>query len=312
MDCRVGVVEGEELLSYSFPSPHPFTAERARVFWQELDRKGVQRVRLRPQKASEEMLELFHSKEHIRFVKMASHLGYGYLDQGDTPAFPGIFEAAQYVVGSTLHSAESVLTGNIDHSFNPVGGLHHARRGLSAGFCVFNDVGVLFEALRKKGISRILYVDIDVHHGDGVYYEYEGDKDVFIFDIHEDGRYIYPGTGRDDEVGSGDAVGTKVNVPLQPGSDDEDVEEMLVRMEEHARRSRPEFIVLQAGADGLEGDPLASLRYTERTHARVSSMLHSLAHELCEGRIVSLGGGGYLPENCARAWTAVVSSLTGR
>ncbi len=267
--------------------------------------------RLAPQKAEAELLELFHTKEHIRYVQLASDLGYGYLDQGDTPAFRGVFEAAQFVVGSTLTGVDKIFSKEIDHALNPVGGLHHATRDSSAGFCVFNDIGVSIELLRRRmGIQRILYVDIDVHHGDGVYYAYESDPDVFAFDVHEDGRYLYPGTGSADEKGKGPAEGTKVNVPLLPGSEDAEILEHLPDLEAFAYRAKPQFIIFQCGADGLRGDPIAGLNYTGKAHLEVGRLLHRLSHELCEGKIVALGGGGYLPENCAEAWVNVVKAMS--
>ena len=267
MACRVGVLEGKELLLYSFPPPHPFTNERAKKFWDELAKKGVPVRRLPPQKADKDLIGLFHTSEHIRFVELASNLGYGALDQGDTPAYHGVFEAAQYAVGSTVSAIEKVMAGDVDHAFNPVGGLHHATRDSSAGFCVFNDICIAIELLRKNyNVQRILYVDIDVHHGDGVFYSYESDPEVFIFDIHEDGRFLYPGTGASTETGYASAKGTKVNVPLAPGSGDADVAARLPRLEEFARMARPEFIIFQCGADGLRGDPIAGLDYTPGTH----------------------------------------------
>src|SRR5207247_2073381 len=122
----MGVLEGKELLLYSFPPPHPFTSARVQRFWDELRKKGLEVRRLSPQKADKRLIELFHTKEHTGYVELASNLGYGALDQGDTPAYKGVFEATQYVVGSTLFAVESVLTGEVDHGFNPVGGLHHA------------------------------------------------------------------------------------------------------------------------------------------------------------------------------------------
>jgi len=310
MACRVGVMEGKELLLYSFPPPHPFTNERAQRFWDELAARGLQVKRLPPQKAEKDLIGLFHTPEHVRYVELASNLGYGSLDQGDTPAYHGVFEATQYSVGSTVSAVEKVMSGDVDHAFNPVGGLHHARRDASAGFCVFNDIGVAIEVLRSRfSIHRILYVDIDVHHGDGVFYSYESDPELFIFDIHEDGRFLYPGTGSSSETGHASAKGTKVNVPLAPGSGDEEVAARLPRLEEFAEASRPEFIILQCGADGLRGDPIAGLNYSPRTHSQVAALLHSVSHELCSGRMVALGGGGYDPQNCADAWIAVVESL---
>ena len=307
--CRVCVVKGDELLRYSFPPPHPFNSARVVRFWEELGKLGLGEVEVEPERADEEALELFHDKGLVEFVKKASKLGYGYLDEGDTPAFKGVLEAAEFAVGSTLSCVEQVMSGEADHGFNPVGGLHHARRDRSAGFCVFNDIGVAIESLMKDGMRRILYVDIDVHHGDGVFYPYENYKEVLIFDVHEDGHFIYPGSGKETETGEGTAVGTKVNIPLLPGEGDERMKDILPRLEEFARRARPEFIIFQCGADGLAGDPIGGLKYSEKFHSGVARVLHKVAHDSCKGRMVALGGGGYDPGNCARAWTSVVREL---
>ena len=308
----MGVLEGKELLLYSFPAPHPFTNERTKRFWEELAKKGVPVKRLQPEKADKEIIGLFHTEEHIRYVELASKLGYGALDQGDTPAYKGVFEATQYAVGSTISAVEKVMAGEVDHAFNPVGGLHHAKRDASAGFCVFNDIGVAIELLRRRhNAHRILYVDIDVHHGDGVFYSYESDPELFIFDIHEDGRFLYPGTGAATETGYASAKGTKINIPLAPGSGDPELSARLPRLEEFARVSKPEFIILQCGADGLRGDPIAGLDYTANAHRQVAELLHQLSHEICSGRLVALGGGGYEPQNCADAWIAVVEAMGG-
>src|SRR5208283_1669639 len=173
----------------------------------------------------------------------------------------------QYAVGSTVLAVRKVMDNELDHAFNPVGGLHHSRRYSSAGFCIFNDIGVAVELLRKEyGVRRILYVDIDAHHGDGVYYSYESDPDLFVFDVHEDGRFLYPGTGSADEVGEGGARGTKINVPLPPGSGDGELAAQLPRMDEFAKKARPEFIIFQCGADSLAGDPIAGLSYSPKAH----------------------------------------------
>jgi acetoin utilization protein AcuC len=303
------VVKGDELLRYSFPPPHPFSSERVVRFWEELARCRLGEVDIEPERADEEALELFHDEGHVEYVRKASALGYGYIDDGDTPAFKGVLEAAELAVGSTLSCVERTLSEEADHGFNPVGGLHHARPDRSAGFCVFNDIGVAIELLRKKGLKRLLYVDIDVHHGDGVFYPYEYDREVFIFDVHEDGRFLYPGSGREGETGEGRAEGTKVNVPLLPGEGDEKMKDILPRLEEFALRAKPEFILMQCGADSLAGDPLGGLAFSASFHSQVARKLHGIAHAVCEGRLVALGGGGYAPDNCAKAWTGVVREL---
>ncbi|HEV2389400.1 MAG TPA: acetoin utilization protein AcuC [Nitrososphaerales archaeon] len=307
--CRVCVVKGDGLLKYSFPPPHPFNSVRAVRFWEELARQELGDIEVEPELAGEESLELFHDKGHIESVRKSSIVGEGCLDDGDTPAFKGVFEAAEFTVGSTVSCVERVLSGEVDHGFNPVGGLHHARPDRSAGFCVFNDIGVAIELLRHRGVARVLYVDIDVHHGDGIFYPYEYDSEVFIFDVHEDGHFLYPGTGSELEKGEGRAEGTKMNIPLLPGEGDERIKDILSRLEEFAAHAKPEFIILQCGADSFAGDPIGGLKFSKKFHSSVAKSLHRIAHAECGGRLVALGGGGYDPDNCASAWTSVVRCL---
>ena len=194
----------------------------------------------------------------------------------------------------------------------PIAGLHHARRDSAAGFCVFNDAGVAIEALRRRhGVRRIAYVDIDAHHGDGVFYAFEDDPDLIFADTHEDGRFLYPGTGAASETGTGKARGAKLNIPLPPGADDAVFLRAWPEIEEFVRRSRPEFILLQAGADSVAGDPITHLQLTPAAHAHAGARLCALADECCRGRIVALGGGGYNRANLAAAWCAVVAAMLG-
>ena len=315
--CRLGVSFGQESLLYSFPQGIPMNASRLGEFAQALEgresggkRHGLRLVK--PTQAKEKDLLEFHTRDYVDRVKDASRLGRGELGTEDTPAFQGIYEASLYPVGCTLTGLKSVLRGEVDHFFNPVGGLHHAAPDEARGFCVFNDsVIALSRALNEYGLNRVAYVDIDAHHGDGVYYEFEPDPRVVIGDIHEDGRFLYPGTGDQSEAGTGFGAGTKLNLGLRPGSGDREFFEAFDRVEEFVRKSRPEAIFFQCGADGLAGDPIADLSYTPAAHAYASSKLHSLAHEECGGRIIAMGGGGYNPANVRAAWMAVVEELSG-
>ncbi len=251
---------------------------------------------------TEKDLALFHTADYIARVKHQSLTGEGYLDYGDTPAFPGVFEAASVVVGSVLDGLKKILAGDCRRVFVPIAGLHHARRDSAAGFCVFNDIGVLIEALRKRhGIRRVAYVDIDAHHGDGVFYSFEDDPDLIFADIHEDGRYLYPGTGAATETGKGKAKGTKLNIPMEPGADDAAFHRVWPQVEEFVRAGKPEFIILQAGADSIAGDPITHMQFTPAAHAHATARLCVLADEFCQGRIIALGGGGYDRPNLARA-----------
>lgn len=232
------------------------------------------------------------------------------LDSGDTPAFPGCYEAACSVVGATLSAGEALMRGEAEHALVPIAGLHHASRQGAAGFCVFNDIGVLFERLLgREGLARVGYVDIDAHHGDGVYYAFEDDPRVVFADLHEDGQFLYPGTGRAEETGTGPAQGTKLNIPLEPGAGDEQFAAQWPRVIEHLRRHAPEFIVLQCGADSIGGDPITHLRLSEASHRRAALDLCALADQLGHGRVLALGGGGYNRGNLARGWCAVAEAL---
>jgi acetoin utilization protein AcuC len=148
-----------------------------------------------------------------------------------------------------------------------------------------------------------------VHHGDGIYYPYEADPDLIVVDIHEDGNFLYPGTGHAYETGRNSAEGTKLNLPLKPGSGDREFFAAWERGLTHLRHLKPQFLILQAGADGLAGDPLADLRLTPAVHTRVARDLRKLADEVCGGRLMAFGGGGYELRNLATAWTAVLGEL---
>ncbi len=312
MTMPVLVYKGEALASYGFGDPHPFGLDRHGVFHDELANAGLDGgIEYRPPaNASVDDLLLFHTADYIDRVSRMSAEGKGFLDDGDTPAMPGIFDAASTVVGTTMAAVDAVMQGDARRAFVPIAGLHHAGRDSAAGFCVFNDCGVAAEYLRAKyGLTRIAYVDIDAHHGDGVFYGFEDDPDLIFADIHEDGRFLYPGTGAETETGRGRARGTKLNIPLPPGAGDSEFARAWTRVEAYLEHAQPEFIILQCGADSLEGDPITHLRYTEQAHADAASALCRLADKHCDGRIIATGGGGYNRANLARAWTRVVQSF---
>jgi acetoin utilization protein AcuC len=216
------------------------------------------------------------------------------------------------VVGSTLDAVRRVVAGDCRRAFVPIAGLHHARRDRAAGFCVFNDCGVAIETLLgEHGLHRVAYVDIDAHHGDGVCYSFDEDPRVLIADLHEDGEFLYPGTGSRDEVGSGPARGTKLNLPMSPLAGDEQFARAWQEVERFLIQGRPEFVLFQCGADSIAGDPLTHLRYSPASHAHAARRLAALADELCQGRLVAMGGGGYQLRSLALAWCAVVEALLG-
>jgi acetoin utilization protein AcuC len=308
---QVRVYHGAALGAYGFPDGHPFGPDRLEVFLREFRRRGLdRRVDVVESGAcTRDELLRFHTITHVNLVERLSAQGYGYLDGGDTPAFPGVYEAACTVVGSVLDAGRAILERRCRRAFVPIAGMHHARRDGSAGFCVFNDIGVLIEWLRTQGVKRIAYVDIDGHHGDGVYYSFASDPELIFADIHEDGRYLYPGTGDAEETGAGNAAGTKLNLPLPPGADDAAFHRLWPEVEAFVRAGKPEFIILQAGADSIAGDPLTHMRFSPGAHAHAARQLAALADEFCEGRMIALGGGGYDRPNLASAWCNVVEAM---
>src|SRR5262245_54660434 len=290
--CQTAVFYGEALATYGFGGSHPLGTDRLGAFWSKLQSEDITNVVSEdPILASDQDAVSFHDKEYVDLVRAASKHGGIFLDRGDTPAFKGVFEASLYVVGSSLAALDMVMTGRddnrrkIDHAFNPIGGLHHARRDSAGGFCVFNDIGIAIIAARKKyDVKRIMYVDIDAHHGDGVFYEFEDDPLLFFADIHEDGKHLYPGTGSEVETGKGMAAGTKLNVALKPGAGDDAFATAFAQVEQFVDDSKPELIILQCGADGLAGDPITHLGYTAAAHKLAADSLHRLAHKHCRGR----------------------------
>lgn len=308
----VAVYAGEAAARYGFTGGHPFGQDRQDVFLRALQEQQLDgRVLMLNAKAAREAdLFLFHDPYYVEFVRDRCARDGGYLDMGDTPAEAHIHAAALAVVGNTLAAAEAVMERRLARAFVPIGGLHHAARDRAAGFCVFNDIGVAIEMLRQQhGIQRIAYVDIDAHHGDGVFYAYEDDPDIYIADIHQDGRSLFPGTGHAHEAGKGEADGTKLNLPLPAGAGSEAFRDAWDRAESFINAAEPEFIILQCGADALAGDPLTALDLQASDHGYATKRLVEIANCHAGGRLLALGGGGYDRPNLAAAWSAVVASL---
>ena len=307
------VMAGPSIAAYGFPNGHPFGPDRHQAFMAELERSDVvgRLAIIEPSVADREVIQQFHTERYVAFVEAASQQGHGLLDAGDTPSYPGVFEAASAVVGGTVFALERILSGEARRAFIPIGGLHHARRDGAAGFCVFNDCGVAIEHARNHfGLGRVAYIDIDAHHGDGVFYGFEDDPGVIIADTHEDGRYLYPGTGRRDETGKGAAEGTKLNIPLPPGTGDAEFFEAWEEIEAFLERHEPELYLLQCGADSVAGDPLAHLGLSVDAHAHAAARLKALAEKTASGRLLAMGGGGYNRNNLAQCWTRVVEAIS--
>lgn len=312
LDQPVLVIADEPLGRYGFPDAHPFGTDRLAAFNRLFRDSGLaarcRSGRSRP--ATDDELLRFHTPDMLAKVKERSAVGGGYLDAGDTPAWRGVHEAAAQVVGATLEALEAILRDEVRRAFVPIAGLHHATRDSAAGFCVYNDIGVAIQTARSlHGLQRVAYVDIDAHHGDGVFYAYEDDPAVVFADLHEDGSTLYPGTGAASEAGKGAALGSKLNLPLAAGSTDADFERLWPQVLAHLRAHPTQLIILQCGADSLDGDPLTHLRLSPAAHARAARDLAALAVEQGHGRLLALGGGGYNRANVAAGWNAVVEAL---
>jgi acetoin utilization protein AcuC len=306
----VAIITGPSLANYHFGDTHVFGPVRQQAFIDGMNAQALSKqvTWLPPVQCKIDDLKLFHNSEFIEHVMQACKSGVGYLDQGDTPARTGIFEAASTVVGSVLDMIDRIMAGQFRRGFIPIAGLHHGFRDHVSGFCVFNDCAIAIEHLRNRyPLQKILYVDIDAHHGDGVFYNYDSDSNVFVVDFHEDD--LYPRTGDADETGGGPAKGTKMNVPMPKMAGDDAFAKGWKKAEVFIRKIKPEFIIFQCGADSLKGDPVTHLDYTTRSYQLAAESLCQLADEYCEGRLVALGGGGYNLENISQAWPVVVRAM---
>jgi acetoin utilization protein AcuC len=309
-------------LRYDFGAAHSMRQERIKLARELISALGIlesQMAREVPAETVEEdEILLVHSKEYVEAVKASGRdpeaAGWKYMRYGlgtlDNPVFADMYEAAALHVGGSLKAAGSVLSGETAHAFNLGGGFHHASRSKASGFCIFNDVAIAIARLLEEGVRRVLYVDVDAHHGDGVQFTFYSEPRVLTVSLHEDGRYLFPGTGFVKEVGEGEGEGYSVNVPLPPYTDDEAYlsafEEVVVPL---AEAYRPEVLVTQLGVDTHYMDPLTHLNLSTRAHWRIAQGLHRLAHEVCGGRWAAAGGGGYDPVAVARAWTLMFGTM---
>ena len=303
---------GDELARYNFGEQHPFGPKRHHAFKQSFENLGLDKQVdvLNPASTTQQIIELFHTQDYVNKVIEQSKFGTGYLDKGDTPAFIGMYEATSSVVGSVINAIDRLMNKEYKRAFIPIAGLHHARRDTAAGFCVFNDCGIAIEYLRSQyNLKRVAYIDIDAHHGDGVFYSFENDPDLIFADFHEDGRHLYPGTGAITETGRGVAEDTKLNIPMPPNATDKAFKKIWPNVESYIRDNKPEFILLQGGADSILGDPITDLAYSENTHAYVVKQCCEIAEKYCDGKILVMGGGGYNLDNIAKTWTAMVAAM---
>lgn len=319
---RTALVWDDVLARYRFGPEHPLDPRRleltvALLSKLELVGDAVHPV-LSPRVATDAELLLVHDRTYIDAVKRASDAGalsptfqqFG-LGSEDVPVFEGMHEAAAHIVGATLAAAEAVMSGQVQRAFSIAGGLHHARGAEAAGFCVYNDLAVAIRWLQREHGARVMYIDIDAHHGDGVQWILYDDPESLKFSIHESGAYLFPGTGFVEETGEADGYGYTVNVPLDAHTEDESFLSCFRGLvPELAGAFRPDVIVMQCGVDAHALDPLTHLRCTTTVYEEAVRIVGEIADEHCNGRIIATGGGGYAIHTVVpRAWTLVWAEL---
>jgi acetoin utilization protein AcuC len=317
-----GLVLCPQARIYDHGPEHPLRPQRVLFTYDLIDSCGLLSqpgVEVRGcRAASDDELGLVHSPAFIDATRRAGHgedgewWGYGY-GPGDNPIFPQMHEAAALVAGASIVAADAIHTGEVVHAFNAAGGLHHAMPSRASGFCVYDDPAIAIAWLLEHGVHPIAYVDCDVHHGDGVQAIFYDEPRVLTVSIHESGEYLFPGTGFVSERGAGPGEGTKVNVPLPPGTGDRGwLTAFRAVVPPLVRAFAPRVLVTQLGCDTHATDPLAHLRLTTGAYREAYHDLHALAHEVTQGRWLATGGGGYRwADVVPRAWTLAFAEMCG-
>ena len=311
---KTAFIYTDEFLKFNYGLAHPLRIERLKLTYdliQAYKLLSLPNIRnIESKRAEDEELLMFHSKEYIEILK-AANMGikvpnayyYG-LGPGDNPIFKGLFDWSKLVTGASLQAASLVDNGDVDSAFTISGGLHHAMPSRASGFCYINDIVIAIMSLLKKG-RRIAYIDIDAHHGDGVQYAFYNSDRVFTISIHETGKMLFPGTGFENEIGTGKGEGYSVNVPMPPFSDDElfiyAFDEVVPPL---MKKFRPDIVITQLGVDSFCSDPLAHLNYTNNGFCEVVKKIKELSPKW-----IALGGGGYESANVAKAWTLTWSLM---
>jgi acetoin utilization protein AcuC len=317
MACNGSAMWDERYLAYDF-GEHPLSPVRLDLTMRLARSLGVlDRLEiLQPESADEAQLLSIHDAGYIAAVRAASDdpsfSGYG-LGTDDDPVFPGMYDAAALYSGGSVLAARQVWQGRSDHAVNIAGGLHHAMRDHASGFCIFNDVVLAIRTLLDEGAKKVAYIDIDVHHGDGVQAAFYADPRVLTISLHQDPRTLFPGTGMPNELGEGAAEGTSVNVALPPGTKDGGwLGAFRAVVPGAVRAFAPDVLVTQCGCDTHREDPLANLELSIDGQRAALAELHRLAHEVTGGKWVALGGGGYGVVRCVpRTWTHLLAEVSG-
>ncbi len=302
------VVYHPDYQAYDFGPAHPFSPARLAMLLDLLEALDALPDLVEPPRATREEVLTTHGETLVAQVEAASQgtprpdaRRYG-LDTPDVPAFAGMDEAARALVGGTLHAARMVASGQARRVLQLGGGLHHAQHALASGFCVYNDLAVAIRHLRAQGL-RVAYLDVDVHHGDGVQWLHYDEADVLTLSLHESGRYLFPGTGGVHELGAEAGKGFKLNVPLEPFTQDASYLDTFERVAPYALSwFRPDVLVVQCGADAHAADPLADLLLSTHAYETLFRRILALADEYAGGRAVLTLGGGYDLDATVRVW----------
>lgn len=304
----------ENQLGYKFSDTHPFNQKRLTLtvdLLKEMNALSTSEI-VAPRIATDEELSLVHDPSYIDIVKKASletgdtskFESYG-IGTEDTPIFPHMHEASASLVGGTLTAVDYVMEGKSTHAINLGGGLHHGFKGRASGFCVYNDSSVAIKYMQEKFNARVLYIDTDAHHGDGVQWSFYDDPNVCTISIHETGRYLFPGTGNITERGTAEGYGTSFNFPIDAFTEDESFLDIYrTSFTEIVEWFKPDVILSQNGADAHYFDPLTHLYGTMNIYREIPKLAHELAHKYCDGRWIAVGGGGYdIWRVVPRAWS---------
>lgn len=324
MSDSVALIYSQGCLAYDFGPLHPMNPVRLLLTAELMGATGLLDTpglgQLKPKPAGDDDLESVHDSRYIEAVRRLSAPDPGApaapefgLGLRDNPVFAGMHQAAALIAGGSLTGAKAIIEGKLRHAFNIAGGLHHAHRARASGFCVYNDAAVAIAWLRRHHDARVLYLDFDAHHGDGVQELFYSDPQVMTVSFHESGRFLFPGSGFIDELGAEAARGYSVNLPLPMGTPgDVFLEAYEALVPPLARAFSPDLLVTQLGCDGHYGDPLTHMALTVSTYQELAGRLHRLAHEVAGGRWLALGGGGYQAYTVVpRAWTAVMAEMAG-
>jgi acetoin utilization protein AcuC len=318
MGCNASVIWDDRYLDYDF-GDHPMHPVRLDLTIRLARELGVlDSVALhRPEAADETALLTAHAADYLSALRIASenpdYVGFG-LGTADDPVFPRMFEIGSLIAGGSLAAVQDVWTGQTQHSVNIAGGLHHAMRNQASGFCLINDLVVAIRWLLDHGAERIAYVDVDVHHGDGVQTAFYDDPRVLTVSVHQHPATLFPGTGLASEVGTGVAEGSAVNLALPPGTaDDEWLRAFDAVVPSVVRAFKPQILLTQCGCDTHHDDPLADMKLTVDGQRAALQSLHRLAHASAESKWVAFGGGGYGVLRCVpRTWTNLIAEVAGR